>query len=89
MELNKKMNELFYLLNQNKDIKRIDDLKSKITDNELSLIQNYRNNPNLENKKNLYNNFVINEYLICESNINYLIMKINQKFKRSKPCPKL
>ena len=84
MNINEKLNELFDLLDNVDDIKKIVNLKSKITDNEISLINNYRNNPTIANKKKLYDNKIINDYLICESNINYLIMEINNKFKRRK-----
>ena len=86
MDINTKLNELFDLLDQNEDIKKVDLLKRKITTKEIELINNYRNNPNIENKKKLYNNKIINDYLTHESNINYLIMQINNKFKRSKCC---
>lgn len=86
MEINKKMDELFCLLDHNNDIKKITELKQKIGDNELELIHNYRNNPSIENKKKLYENEIINNYLLCENNLNYLIMQINSKFKRSHNC---
>ena len=82
----KLLEELFELLDNNEDIKRINDLKSKINDDIIDLIQDYRNNPTIENKRKLYDNKIINEYLICENNINYLIMQINSKFKRRKTC---
>ena len=88
MNIDKEMDELFKLLDNNKDIKRIKELKNKITDKEINLVNNYRSNPNIDNKKILYSNKVINEYLICESNLNYLIMEINSKFKRSHICQK-
>ena len=88
MYINEKLNELFDLLDNNKDIKKISELKNKITDVELKLINDYRNNPNIENKTKLYDNPLIKEYLICENNINYLIMEINKKFKRRKLCQK-
>ena len=84
MNINKKLDELFSLLDKDDNIKKIKKLKMKITDNEINLIKEYRNNPTIDNKKRLYNNKLINEYLICESNINYLIMEINNKFKRRK-----
>ncbi len=84
--INKKLDELFDLLNSSEDIKKIGKLKKKITKKELDLINEYRNNPTVVNKKKLYDNKVINDYLICESNINYLIMEINSKFKRSHNC---
>ena len=86
MNINKKLDELFILLDNDSNIKKINELKNKITDKEIMLINNYRNNPTIMNKKILYENKVINEYLTCESNINYLIMAINNKLKRSKSC---
>ncbi len=88
MIINEKLNELFDLLDNNSDIKKINKLKNRITDVELKLIDNYRNNPSLEKKKKLYDNNVIKDYLICENNINYLIMEINKRFKRRKVCQK-
>ena len=84
--ISKKLDDLFNLLNDNKDIKEIQKIKKKITKKELDLINEYRNNPTIINKKKLYENEVINKYLTCESNINYLIMEINNKFKRSHSC---
>jgi hypothetical protein len=86
MNINKLLDELFNLLDNDINIKKIKKLKSKITNKEIELINLYRNNPTVENKKKLYENKVINEYLTCESNINYLIMEINNKFKRRKSC---
>ncbi len=86
MNIGKKLDELFSLLDKNEDIKKINELKEKISDKEISLINNYRNNPTIENKKMLYDNLLINDYLIAESNLNYLIMEINNKFKRRKSC---
>ena len=86
MNIDKKLDELITLLDNNSDIKKISKLKKKITSNELDLINNFRNNPTVSNKKKLYDNKIINEYLTCESNINYLILEINNKFKMSKNC---
>ena len=86
MEINDKLNELFALLDQNEDIIKIEKIKKNISNKELELINNYRNNQSIDNKKKLYDNEIINNYLIHESNINYLIMQINNKFKRSKCC---
>lgn len=86
MNINKKLDELFLLLDNDSNIKRITELKNKITDKEINLINTYRANPTIDNKKKLYDNKVINEYLTCESNINYLIMAINSELKRSKKC---
>ena len=86
MFINEKMNELFNLLDKQEDIKRINLLKKEITDKEISLINIYRNNPTVENKKVLYKNKIIRDYLVSENNINFLILQINSKFKRRKNC---
>ncbi len=86
MNIDKEMEELFNLLDKNEDIIEIEKLQKKITKKELELISNYRMYPTIENKKKLYNNKIIDEYLKRESSINYLIMEINNKFKRSKKC---
>ena len=86
--MEEKLEELLNLFNNNKDIQTISLLKNKITDKEKNLIMEYRLNPNIENKKKLYENDIIKEYLICENNLNYLIMEINKKFKRRKICQK-
>ena len=86
MNIDKKLNELFSLLDNDENIKKIKELKNNITDTEINLIKEYRNNPTVINKKKLYDNEIINEYLILESNINYLIMEINSKFKRRRNC---
>ncbi len=86
--MEEKLEELFKLFDKNQDIQNIDLLKNKITDTEKELIINYRNNPTIDNKKKLYDNEIIKEYLISENNLNYLIMEINKKLKRSKVCQK-
>ena len=86
MNIDQKLDELFILLDSDENIKRLKKLKSKISDKEIKLIASYRDNPTIENKKKLYENKIINEYLTCESNLNYLIMSINSKFKRRKSC---
>ena len=86
MNIDKKIDELFNLLDNSEEIKKIEKLKNSITKDEIDLINNYRNNPTIDNKKKLYDNSIINEYLICESKINYLIMEINNKFKRRHSC---
>lgn len=88
MYMEEKLEELFKLFDKNQDIQNIDLLKNKITDTEKELIINYRNNPTIDNKKKLYDNEIIKEYLISENNLNYLIMEINKKLKRSKVCQK-
>ncbi len=88
MNIDKEMNELFKLLDQNNDIIKLKKINNEITQKELDLINNYRNNPSIENKKMLYDNKIIREYLHCENNVNYLIMEINSKFKRRHICQK-
>ena len=86
MNIDKKLDELFSLLSKDESIIKMQKLKKNITKKEIELITEYRNNPTIDNKKKLYENKIINEYLTCESNINYLIMQINSKFKRRKSC---
>ena len=88
MELDKLLNELIMLLDNNSNIKKIDEIKKNINKETLDLINEYRMNPSVNNKKKLYQDKVFLEYIECESNINYLIMEINQKFKlsRGKSC---
>ena len=86
MNIYEKLDELFVLLDNNEDVQNILKLKEKITNKELELINNYRSNPSLENKKKLNDNSIIDSYLLSETKINYLIMAINQHFKRSKSC---
>lgn len=88
MELDKLLNELIMLLDNNPNIKKMDEIKKNINKETLDLINEYRMNPSVNNKKKLYQDKVFLEYIECESNINYLIMAINQKFKlsRGKSC---
>ena len=84
MDINNKLDELFHLLDQDENICKMVSLKKKITQEEIDLIKKYRLNMTIDNKKKLYNNKLINEYLTLENNINYLILEINTRFKRSK-----
>ncbi len=86
MNIDKKIDELFLILDDDEKIKKIKELKYKITDKEINLIRDYQKNPTIETKKKIFDNKIINEYLKCENDINYLIMEINSKFKRSKNC---
>jgi len=88
MKLDKLLDELILLLDNNSNIKKIDEIKKNINKETLDLINEYRMNPSVSNKKKLYQDKVFLEYIECESNINYLIMVINQKFKlsRGKSC---
>ena len=86
--MEEKLEELLKLFDENKDIQILSKLKDKIGDNEKKIINNYRLYPNMTNKKKLYDNPIIKEYLNSENNLNYLIMEINYKFKRRKICQK-
>ena len=81
-ELYKKLDELFALLDHNEYLNNLNNLKNKIDDNTLKLITEYRNNSSITNKKRLYDNELIRNYLKNEVELNYLIMGINSKFKR-------
>ena len=88
MELENLLDELITLLDNEPNIKKMNEIKKKINKETLDLINKYRINPSVSNKKKLYNNEVFREYIECENNINYLIMHINNKFKinRGKNC---
>lgn len=84
LELYKKMDELFNLLDELVAIKNISRIKKNISDDLLSLIKEYRLNPSIENKRNLYKNECFLQYIKSETELNYLIMEINNKFKRKR-----
>ncbi len=86
MNINEKLNELFDLLDKHEDIQKVQKLKKCITDKELALIKEYRDNPTVLKKKELYDNEIIDSYLKSETSVNYLIMEMNKRFKRSKSC---
>lgn len=81
-----KINELLDLLDKNEDIIYLESIKNNIPKEVIELINNYRNNPTVENKTKLYDNSFYKEYILHECNLNYLLMEINKKFKRSKNC---
>ncbi len=81
-----KINELLDLLDQNENIKEIEVLKSKISKETINLIKEYQEKPSIELKNKILSDPDYKKYLECETNINYLIMNINKKFKRSHVC---
>ena len=87
-DINRLLDELIGLLDKHPQVIKLDEIKSKIDKKTLELIDNYRCNPTVLNKKKLYENKVFREYVNIESDINYLIMEINNKFKlgRGKCC---
>ena len=76
-----KLDELEDLLDQNIYIQNISDLKNKISNDTITLIKEYQLNPSIELKKK-----ILEDYLENETNINCLIMGINNKFKRGHLC---
>jgi len=84
MEL--ELTNLLDLLDENIYIKRIKELKNNINDDTKKLIKEYQINPSIELKKRILNNQEYKDYLECETNINCLIMVINNKFKRGHLC---
>ena len=82
LELQMKLNELYNLLDNLNCIKNLERIKNNIDSELIELIQEYRLNPTIENKKKLYQNDIFLEYIKNETELNYLIMNINNKFKR-------
>ena len=85
-EINQKLEELFSILDNDIEIRELLELKKNITSDDIKLIDNYRLEPTLQNKKKIYENEKLQKYLLLETEINYLIMEINQKFKRGNCC---
>ena len=81
-----KINELLDLLDQNNNIKEIESLRKNISKETMELIKEYQDNPSIELKNKILSDPNYKKYLECETNINYLIMNINKKFKRSHVC---
>lgn len=81
-----KLNELLDLLDQNENIKEIEVLKNKISKETMDLIKEYQDNPTIELKEKILSDKDYRKYLECETNINYLIMNINKKFRRGHIC---
>ena len=81
-----KINELLDLLDQNENIKEIEVLKNNISSSTISLIREYQENPSIELKEKILSDKDYKKYLECETNINYLIMNINKKFRRGHIC---
>jgi len=82
MELYSKLNELYQMLDELDCVKEIENIKNNIPSELVKMIEEYRLCPTSANKKKLYENEVFLQYIKCESELNYLIMEINNKFKR-------
>ena len=82
MELNYLIDDLLSLLDENKDIKKIKEIKSILVNdsNFMELLNNYKENNSIDNKKRLYENNDYLNYLKSETNINLLILEIKNKF---------
>lgn len=83
-ELYKKMNELFALLDNLDCIKNIIEIKNNVSSDLIKMINEYREMPTIQNKKRLYENETFLEYIKNETELNYLIMAINNKFQRKR-----
>lgn len=81
-ELQNKLDELYNLIDNLDCVKNIENIKNNINRDLIELINNYRLVPTIENKKKLYQNNTFLEYIKNETELNYLIMHINNKFKR-------
>jgi len=92
MKYNDLINELMDLLDKNEDICKIKSLKRSLLNDIdfMNQLNNYKLNPNIESKKKLFSNLDYKSYLESEENINFLILKIKDKFKifNSRKCIK-
>lgn len=84
LNLQTKLEELFTLLDDLECIKKLEEIKNYSNNDLIKLIENYRINPTIENKKSLYQNKDFMEYIKNETELNYLIMNINNKFKKKR-----
>ena len=83
MEYNDLINELLDLLDKNKEIRRIKELKNKLLQDKTlkKEIENYKLTKNVNDKKKLYETKDYLEYLKLETEINLLIQNIKKEFK--------
>ena len=83
MEFNYLINELFDVLDKNRDIIKIKELKKVLLNdsNFLRDLESFRLVKTVDSKKLLYENKDFLDYLKSETNINILIQGIKSKFK--------
>lgn len=81
--LNIELNELFDLLDSLKCINELEKIKNS-NDELIKLVNRYRNLPTIENKKELFRNNDYLNYLKNVSELNYLILEINNRFKKKR-----
>ncbi len=91
MEYNDLLNEFFDLLDNNKDIIRLKELKTTLLEDIsfLEEIKKVRECPSVESKKKLYNQENYVEYLKLETTVQLLLQTIKQKLQfSSRSCIK-
>ena len=84
LNLQTKLEELFILLDNIECIKKLEEIKKSPNDDLIKLIDNYRIKPTIENKMELYKNKDFKQYIENETKLNYLIMNINNKFRKKR-----
>ena len=82
-ELLEKIDNLKISLDNQEEVKKIKELNKQITAdrNLLELISEYKEKPSEELKKEIYKNELYKKYKESETDINLLIMSINNKLK--------
>ena len=82
-ELLEKIDNLKISLDNREEIKRIKELNKQIKEdkNLLALISKYKEKPSEELKKEIYKNELYKKYKESETDINLLIISINNKLK--------
>jgi len=82
-ELLEKIDNLKISLDNQEEVKKIKELNKQTTEdrNLLELISKYKEKPSEELKKEIYKNELYKKYKESETDINLLIMSINNKLK--------
>lgn len=82
-ELIEKMNNLIDELDNNKSIINIKRLNKRISEDKelLLMIERYRNNRDINIKKDIINNSLFREYKEEERNVNFIILEINKRLR--------
>ena len=84
--MNKLIDELITLISNNNDFQEMVKYQKRIDNHTKELIKEYHINKSIELKKEILKDHNYKEYLKYADNFNYLVMQINQKFKRSHVC---
>lgn len=85
-ELRDKLDELYHLIDNLDCVKNLKKIKKNIPSDLIELINNYRNVPTVLNKKKLYEHKLFQKYIQNETELNYLIMAINNEFRKKRNC---